>query len=365
MRAPAFPAESRTVGRGSALGPFTGQVLDADSRQPIAGAVVSAVWHFQRGVGNAGPEANRVTETTTDVDGRYEVLSLRDLPVGLSTRLARFSFVVYKKGYVAYRHDRVFGSGRRHRDFAQREAVVRLVRWSPELSHARHLLFMGGAPKVREASAWEVLAAASELDGKQARQAGALSAGSGALAEGAAEEATPNALDAGKLISSDEVRAITGYTGAFTEGRLKDPRSEAQDSYHFRAVDRAERYDVAIRLWRAGGDTITTRYEEMLAALPGSKQTDEVGDRSFSVTQGEILGVGFMDRATSAIVLITCGRGQCTEPSMALKLAEKIQEHLDRLPAPPATAAPTEPDGATPEQTPEVPAEPAGEEDED
>jgi len=269
-------------------------------------------------------------ETTTDVDGRYQVPSLRDLPTGMSTRLSNLTLVVYKKGYAAYRHDRSFTSGgTRHSNFAQLDAQVALSRWSPELSRARHLLFIGGATAVREASAWEVLAAAAELDGERKAATG-LSSGGAALKPLASS--SPFMLDAGKLLTSDELRAITGYTGAFTVGRLKEPRSEVQDSLHFRAEGKPERYDVAVRLWRASGDAMTTRYEELLNALPNSKQNDEVGDRSFSVVQGEILGLGVMDRTDSVILLLTCGRGQCVKDEMLLTLGKKLQEHLHRLP---------------------------------
>jgi hypothetical protein len=331
VHAPSFPERSRSVATGSPFGPFAGQVLDADSQTPIAGAVVSASWHFQRGVGNSAPEARRVQETTTDVDGRYRVPSLRDLPSGMSTRLSNLTVVVYKKGYAAYRHDRSFtAGGTRHSNFAQLDAQVALSRWSPELSRARHLLFIGSSPAVRKASAWEVLAAAAELDGTGKAASGLTSGGTG-IAPLARN--TPFMLNASKLLTSDEIRAITGYTGAFKVGRLKEPRSEVKDSLHFRADGKPERYDVAIRIWRASGDPLSTRYEELLNALPNSKQVDEVGDRSFTVVQGEILGLGLMDRADSTLVLLTCGRGQCVKDEMLLTLGKKIQEHLHRLPA--------------------------------
>lgn len=330
MRVPSFPERSKSVARGSALGPFAGQVVDADSRIPIAGAVISASWHFQRGVGNSAPETSRMLETTTDVDGRYRVPSLRDLPPGMSTRLSGLSVVVYKKGYAAFRHDRSFtAGGARHSNFAQLDALVPLSRWSPELSRARHLLFIGGTPALREASAWEVLAAAAELDGK-GKTTGLITEGAPLSSQ---SSGTPFMLDATKLLTSDELRAITGYTGAFKVGRLKEPRSDVQDSLHFRADGRPERYDVAIRVWRVGGDKITSRYEDLLNALPGSKQNDTVGDRSFTVVQGEILGLGLMDRSNSTVILLTCGRGQCVKDEMLGALGKKISEHLHRLPA--------------------------------
>ena len=272
----------------------------------------------------------RVREVRTDADGRYRVAVLKQLPVGLSTRLTRFSLLVYKKGFVAYRHDRTFGQGRPRTSFSQYRNRVRLARWSPELSHARHLLFVGNAPAVAAASSWEVAAAAAELGGQRPPKRTPLSVPVGVPTE---PSGTTARLDASVLLSSDEVRAVTGYTGAFVPGRLAGRRTRSYDTFHLRAKDRPERYDVAIRLWRLGADTLTGKYEEILEALPGSKQNDEVGDRSFSVVQGEILGFGLMERDASALVLLTCGKGQCTKPEHLLALARRVHANLRKLPS--------------------------------
>ena len=319
-------------------------MLDADTRRPISDAVVVCSWAFVRGLGNSSAEATRAMEATSDVDGRYWFPTLRNLPLGLTTRLSRFSLVVYKKGYASYRHDRNFGQRRRHRSFSQRSNVVMLSRWSPELSHARHLLFIGGHPAIRAASKWELLAAAAELDGGP-RSVSGLRAVPGTGASGKFR------LNAKVLLSSDDIRTITGFTGAFTEGRLQGPRSEQYDTYHFHAKDRPERYDVALRLWRLEDDKLTTEYESLLKRLPGSKQTDEVADRSFTVLQGEIMGLAFLSRTTSSLVLLTCGRGQCTADDHLMQLARKVLGNTSKLPSfdeddslldtPPAAKPPT------------------------
>jgi hypothetical protein len=313
------------------LGPYEGRVIDADSGRPIEGALVVCSWGFHRGVGNQAPEAVRTSETRTDPDGHYRIAQLRDLPGGLSTRLARFSLIVYHRGYVAYRNDRIFHPRWRRRDFAQRNNVVRLARWSPELSHARHLLFVGGTPSLREASSWERKAAAAELAGGAPRRplVGELRV-PGARPGPAGGEPVPD--QASRLLSSDEVRGITGFNGAFEIGRLAQA-DDAIDSLHLKAKDRPERYDVALRLWRLSDAKLRAKYEALLAALPGSQQEDVVGDRSFAVIQGEIMGLGMLKEDAGALVLITCGKGQCTDPQMLRRIAEKVEENLRRLPA--------------------------------
>jgi hypothetical protein len=327
----AFSQRPESVQAGSLLGPFDGQVVDADTGQALADAVVQCSWAFDRGLGSSAPEAVRTYATRTTVDGRYVVPALRSLPIGLTSRLVRLSLVVYKKEYVAFRHDRIFNqrSGSRVL-FSQLNNIVRLARWSPELSHARHLLFVGGGPAVGKASEWEVLAAAAELDGQ---------AGRAVVPElGLAGELPSPAravLDVGVLLTTDEVRVVTGYEGAFTIGRLAGKRSHGHDTLHLRAVDKPERYDVALRVWRLPAGELAKKYDEILRALPGSKQTDEVGDRSFAVSQGEILGVGVLERTASVVLLLTCGRGQCSKERHLLELAKKVEKNLAKLPAPP------------------------------
>ena len=52
-------------------------------------------------------------------------------------------------------------------DFAQRENQVLLERWRSELSHARHLRFVGGGTAVAALTQWELADASAELDGKR------------------------------------------------------------------------------------------------------------------------------------------------------------------------------------------------------
>ncbi|PID39593.1 MAG: hypothetical protein CSA24_02345 [Deltaproteobacteria bacterium] len=319
-RAP-FRRQPASVKRGDALGPFEGRVVDTDTNKPIERALVWCSWAFSRGLGSPAPEAMRNVRVYTDPDGRYRIPRLKALPIGLSTQLSRFTLVVYRRGYVAYRHDRRFGAAlARRSSFSQFANVVKLSRWSPELSHARHMLFLGGPPSMR-ADTTALLAAALELDRPTAPLG----------------ETTPTKPRARKkslaerLLISDEVRQITGYTGTLRGAPLSNVGDTA-DTWHLRAVDKAERYDVAVRLWRLSGDALVKRYEKLLASLPGSKQKPLVGDRSFVIAQGQILGLGFLSQARSALVLITCGRGQCTKDTHLEKIAATIEKNLAKLP---------------------------------
>jgi len=164
----AFPARPDSVRAGDLLGPFDGKVVDADTDRPIAGALVAASWAFERGIGEHGPLDAEESITQTGADGRYAVPRLGRLPTGMSSRIRRFTLIVYQRGYVAYRSDRRFPGRDARRDFSQRANLVRLDRWQTTYAHGQHLLFMGGGSKLREAAAWEADQAGFDLESDEA-----------------------------------------------------------------------------------------------------------------------------------------------------------------------------------------------------
>ena len=335
-----FPVRPDSVRPADLLGPYDGIVLDADSDRPVAGATVSASWAFENGVGFHAPAGAREMVVETGADGRYTIPRVTDLPAGASARIRRFTLVVYHRGYVGWRSDRVFPGQVVRRDFSQRGNRVRLDRWQPTLRHATHLVFLGGGSKVRLAAAWELQAAALELDGERpieaARETG---------------EAIPTPgvipLDITKLLSDDEIRGVTGYVGKFEDGKLTDlPTTEFYDSRHFKALGKPESYDVGVRVWRLGSAASEVQYNKLLTTLPGARVSDEVGDASFRAQSGEIGGLVFLVRERGVVVSMTCGNAQCPEPSLLAKLAKLVESRLPELPAEaPRLPPPTMPSG--------------------
>ncbi|MCG5056322.1 MAG: carboxypeptidase-like regulatory domain-containing protein [Myxococcales bacterium] len=320
-RAP-FTARPETLDPGDLLGPFDGLVLDAETERPLPEAVVSASWAFEGGVGLVGPAGGYTLETVTNPDGRYELPSLPRLPEGASARVARFTLVIYKRGYVVWRSDHLFPSGEARKDFSQNRNQVRLMRWRDELSHARHVVFMGGSPAVREAAAWERQPAALELR---------------TPVPGAPEiEPTPTGLlDASPLLTEAELRAISTFEGLLTVGRLPDlPRSEFYDSLHFRAETESERDDVAVRLWRLGEVAAEAQYRQLVSELPEAEARGELGDASVRVRAEEVRAVVFLVRDPGFVVSVTCGLGQCDDAAKVSQLARLVRERLGRLPSP-------------------------------
>ncbi|HTA17760.1 MAG TPA: hypothetical protein VK989_00625 [Polyangia bacterium] len=341
-----FPVRPDSVRPADLLGPYDGIVLDADTDRPISGAVVAASWAFERGIGLQAPLASREIVVESGVDGRYAIPRLTDLPDanvpgGMSTRLRRFTLVVYKRGHVAWRSDRRFDDGGRRRDFSQLGNRARLEKWQQSYRHADHLVFLGGGDKIRAAAAWELQPAALELDGEKSSAI--------AEAEAASTVGTKTPLDIEHLLSDDEIRGVTGFVGKFEDGKLTDlPTTEFYDSRHFKAVGKPEGYDVGLRVWRLGAAAADAQYRKLLDELPGAHTTDEVGDASLRARSGEINGLAFLVRERGVVASLTCGAAQCPEAAQLLKLAKLVESRLPDLPPEPAPAVPPAPEGTTP-----------------
>jgi hypothetical protein len=233
------------------------------------------------------------------------------------------------------------------RDFSQRGNRVRLEKWMPTFTHAEHLVFLGGGPRVRTAAAWEAQPAAMELEGDRGALTAARSAElpSAPGAEGAPGKAAVGApLDVSHLLTDDEIRGVTGYVGKFEDGKLSDlPTTEFYDSRHFKATGKAESFDVGLRVWRLGNAAAEVQYSKLLAELPGAKAADEVGDASLRARSGAVNGLAFLVRERGAVVSITCGTSQCTEPGMLLRLAKLVESRLPDLQAPAEPPRPAPP----------------------
>jgi hypothetical protein len=341
-----FAVRPDSIRPGDLLGPYDGIVVDADSDRPVAGATVEASWAFESGLGFHAPAGAREVVVETGADGRYAIPHLDDLPGGAAVRIRRFTLVVYHRGHVAWRNDRVFPGRTARRDFSQRGNRVRLERWQPSLRHVDQLVFLGGGAKLRVAAASELQAAALELEGERAPALGP--------AGEAAGPAPFTPLDISKLLTDDEIRAVTGYAGKFEDGKLTDlPTTEFYDSRHFKALGKPESFDVGLRVWRLGPAAAEVQYGKLMSTLPGATVKDEVGDASFRAKSGEIGGLVFLVRDRGAVVSLTCGSSQCPEPGQLTKLAKLVESRLAELPAEVPRAP--EPPAAEPVPDPEAP----------
>jgi len=304
---------------GSLQGPFSGRVVDTTTKAPVAGALVYGAWTLERGTAIAEPAGAKEFVGSTDAAGYYKVPTLGSLPRGV--RVTEFTLLVYKRGYVAYRSDRRFTDLGMRMDFAQHANQVLLERWKNELSHARHLRFVGSGTAVAALTSWELSDASAELDGKRA--------GGDDLRPGRGEGTY---IVAAQLLGEADIKKRTKYDGAFETGPLQDePDTASYSSQHFKALGRPETWDIAIRMWKLEPGKAQERYEELLTQLPGIVEKDDVASRSFAATEGEIKGIGFLDAPRGIVILITCGASQCTSIDDALAMAKLAYDKVKSL----------------------------------
>jgi hypothetical protein len=83
-------------------GPYRGQVLDAETKAPLAGAVVVALWLRDRIYPlHIATEHYAVRETLTDSEGRF-LLEAKDIEEGAPTRARRPEFLIFVPGYGVF-----------------------------------------------------------------------------------------------------------------------------------------------------------------------------------------------------------------------------------------------------------------------
>jgi hypothetical protein len=321
-----FPARNDTVEAGDLLGPFDGRAVDAANGKPLSDAVVFASWGFEVGRGLTAPAGAATVTTLTDSDGRYEIPRLAKLPGG-RTRVERFTLIVYKRGYVAYRSDRRFDDLSPRHDFSQRLNTAKLDPAPAGLSHVKHVRFAGGGAPLKRAMAGEIVEAYLEL------------AGGGKAPT--APEGPP--LDISSLLSIDELRAATGYTGSFTIEKLADfPSTPIYDSRHFNAADKPESYDAAIRVWKPGSEAeLDARWTQLLHDVPHAEVRDEVGEHSIrgfdevedkqTKNRYRIYAAATIDKQKGVVVELTCGVDLCRDADQTVSLLKRVLARTDRL----------------------------------
>lgn len=82
--------------------PYRGLILDSDTKAPLAGAVVVALWRRERVYPfQVNTEPYAVRETVTDADGRF-VLEAKDIEERAPRRTRKPEFLVFLPGYGSF-----------------------------------------------------------------------------------------------------------------------------------------------------------------------------------------------------------------------------------------------------------------------
>lgn len=122
---------------------YTAVVVDAETGEPIEGAVYLAVWFAS--VSNEKPwfegastRIAKYSEGTTGVEGKVDVpMFWVKGPLGKERTL-----IVYKPGYVIWNSEKIFPTREERTDFLSGIRKVKLEKWREDLSYGDHSVFL-------------------------------------------------------------------------------------------------------------------------------------------------------------------------------------------------------------------------------
>ncbi len=144
-------------------GPITTKVVDAETGEPIEGAVVMAEWTNTKGMpGLSYTVSYKVEEVITDSEG---VARLKGIPKGAASLDV---VAVYKKGYVLWSDHNVFAGSRQLTVFEWKDNYVfEMARFKPEYSYDKHKSFIHSAIRLGRGDK-KAIAKAYHWEGKEA-----------------------------------------------------------------------------------------------------------------------------------------------------------------------------------------------------
>jgi hypothetical protein len=247
-------------------------VVDQGTGNPIPGALVIGSWAFETPAGLSTPEASHTKSTQTGSDGGYRLPSL---PTGQyrPALLRRFSLIVYKAGYLGYRSDYRSDDRSPRHDFAQRNNRIRLDRFAQGESHAKHLVFLGASPELRDVAQTEIVQAALELaeSSPPPPRLAALEAPLPTPAAAPPKEPATLTLPMRLLTRADVEELATQAGTPHTYGLAPLPELTAVSGFeavHYKAQDSPETWDAALRIWRtASGAAAKAAFQRLRAKV--------------------------------------------------------------------------------------------------
>ncbi len=121
----------------------TAVVVDADTNEPIEGAVAIAIW--RKGSSDrtwfegASEKATRIEEAVSDKEGKIHIDDFWDFQL-LPTWKPHLT--IYKPGYVCWDQEYIFPSWDERSDFDKEHRVVKMEKWKEEYSYVKHESFI-------------------------------------------------------------------------------------------------------------------------------------------------------------------------------------------------------------------------------
>jgi hypothetical protein len=137
----AWPQETELRDRylGRPRGPYRGQVIDAETKAPLAGAVVVALWRRNRVYPfHSVSENYAVRETVTDAEGRF-VLDAKDVEEGAPSRTYHPEFLIFQPAYGSFPSNYAAPTGFIGGIFERPGAVIELPRLESRDARRRNL----------------------------------------------------------------------------------------------------------------------------------------------------------------------------------------------------------------------------------
>ena len=128
--------------RAEVVGPYTGQVLDSRTGEPVVGASLLIYWvNCLPSFGGCHEEPIEAVLQYTDKEGRYKI-SKKVLSTGLLGTLESTHIIVYQPGYEAYikRKEYLWPAdwSSPAPTFPEKDNLVKLERVQPNFDHKEH-----------------------------------------------------------------------------------------------------------------------------------------------------------------------------------------------------------------------------------
>ena len=118
--------------------PLTAKVVDAETGEPIEGAVVLVEWTIQKGIpGLVHGESYKAVSAVTNKDGKVTISGVFNPFVDPP------QVTVYKKGYVAWNNLYIFPNSEDRQNFKYKNGmVIPLEKFKPDYSYIQHTMFI-------------------------------------------------------------------------------------------------------------------------------------------------------------------------------------------------------------------------------
>lgn len=119
------------------LGPYSGQVLDSQTEEPISGASFHISWVKAQGIPGLGWSSKLINSTLvqTDANGKYEI-PFKLVILEFNSFFEETNIIVYQPGYRAY--IKKIEGRKADKGFKKKNNIIKLDRIPPNFNHKAH-----------------------------------------------------------------------------------------------------------------------------------------------------------------------------------------------------------------------------------